>query len=487
VPTSPFPAVRSLPGRLHGTGRTAGSLLRPLLLAVLLVAAAAGVGQLTGAGRRAAVRTGPVDTELNAIHAALSDLEHEYFRPVDAAVLLGGAWDGAVNAAKPAGSRIAAVATPRLDGKPSAARSNFDQAFRELSASAQGAVDAPTLGHAAIAGLASAVHENHTYFIDPERWNHRGDTVNSYAGVGVTVSERPDGIYIGEVFEGSPAAQAGLRAGDRFLKVDDQPLDGAKLDQLVNRLRGAAGTRVSVTVQRGAGTLQVAMTRATISIAAFESRILDGGIGYVRLRSFPPAGAKLPDGQTVAQALDAALDGFDRAGVSSWVLDLRGNGGGYLDEMTEIASRFVPSGTPLLVSHTQSGDSVSRTGGGQHRPARPLVVLINAGSASASEILSSALQESGRATIVGEKSAGVANAANLDALPDGGGLSVTAVQSLTGLKRRPLDGEGVTPDSPVAANPDDVTTGRDSQLERAETVLRAAIAQSGANGAGASP
>lgn len=475
----PLSAVRSAPGRLGRACGSVRSLLRPALLAVLLVAAAAGAGQLTGAGRPAAVRPGAVDTELEAIHAALSDVEHEYFRPVDAAALLGGAWDGALTAAKPAGTRIAGVARPRLDGKISTARANFDRAFRELSAAADGAVAPPTLGHAAIAGLASSVHENHTYFIDPERWNHRGDTVSSYAGIGVTVSQRPDGIYIGEVYDGSPAANAGLRAGDRFLKVDDQPLDAVKMDRLVSLLRGPAGTPVTVTVQRAAGTLQVALTRATISIAAFESRILDGGVGYLRLRSFPPAGAKLPNGQTVAQALDAALESFDRAGVSSWVLDLRGNGGGYLDGMSEVAGRFLPSGTPLLVSHAQGGDSVSRTGGGQHAPTRPLAVLINAGSASASEILSSALQESGRATIVGEKSAGVANAANLDALPDGGGLSVTAVQSLTGLKRRPLDGEGVTPDSPIAANPDDLTTGRDSQLERAESLLRAAVAQAG--------
>src|SRR5579859_5722519 len=195
----------------------------------------------------------------------------------------------------------------------------------------------------------------------------------------------------------------------------------------------------------------------------------------------PPRWTSAAPQAAPAAALPRATrcDGFEQAGVSSWVLDLRGNGGGYLDGMNEIASRFLPPGSPLLVSHTRGGDSVSRAGRGQHLPARPLAVLINAGSASASEILASALQESGRATIVGERSAGVANAANLDALPDGGGLSVTAVQSLSGVDRRPLDGQGVTPDAEIAANPDDVTTGRDSQLERAENLLRAAVAQAG--------
>ncbi len=474
-----FPRRWSARGGCRAATVSVRSLLRPLLLAILIVALMAGAGEATGFLRHAALAPNAADTELTAIHAALADLQHEYFRPIDADAALSGAWDGAIAAAKPAGTRVSAVARPQLTGDSATARTAFDAAFRALNAATAGSVSAPTLGHAAIAALASSVHENHTYFIDPDRWQHRGDTVSSYAGIGVTVNERPDGIYVGEVFEDSPAAHAGIHPGDRFLKVDDAAVADLKLDQLVNRLRGPAGTGVSVTVQRGAGSVQVAITRATISIIAFESRILDGGVGYLRLRSFPPAGSKLPDGRTVAQALDLALDGFDRAGVTSWVLDLRGNGGGYLDGMNEIASRFLPSGSPLLVSHTQGGDSVTRAGSGQHTPTRPLAVLINAGSASASEILTSALQESGRAVVVGEKSAGVANAANLDALPDGGGLSVTAVQSLTGVKRRPLDGQGVTPDSALAANPDDVTTGRDSQLERAENLLRAAVAQAG--------
>jgi len=479
VPRSPRRwTVRAAP-RNVAAGLAPRALLRPLALALLAVGLVAGVGQATGFLRRPVVAPNAADSELSAIHAALSDLQHEYFRPIDADAALSGAWDAAIGAAKPAGPAVAALPRPRLDGDAGAARLAFDAAFRALSAASAGSVSTPALGHAAIAGLASSVHENHTYFIDPDHWQHRGDTVSSYAGIGVTLNERPDGVYVGEVFEGTPAAQAGLHPGDRFTRVDDALVADLKLAQLVSRLRGPAGTGVSVTVQRGAGSVQVAITRAVIRIFAFESRVLDGGVGYVRLRSFPPAGARLPDGHTVAQALDQALDGFEQAGVSSWVLDLRGNGGGYLDGMNEIASRFLPPGSPLLVSHTRGGDSVSRAGRGQHLPARPLAVLINAGSASASEILASALQESGRATIVGERSAGVANAANLDALPDGGGLSVTAVQSLSGVDRRPLDGQGVTPDAEIAANPDDVTTGRDSQLERAENLLRAAVAQAG--------
>ena len=144
------------------------------------------------------------------------------------------------------------------------------------------------------------------------------------------------------------------------------------------------------------GLLQAELTREQIVVSAFESRLLSGGVGYIRLRSFPPAGAKLPNGRTVPQALDDALSGFEQAGVTAWVLDLRGNGGGYLDAMTEVANRLLPAGTALYISHTQGSDTTLRSGGSQHQPARPLSVLVDGGSASASEILSVALQENGR-------------------------------------------------------------------------------------------
>ncbi len=438
----------------------------PLLLLLLVVSAAV----TTAYGSRTASAPSTVDTELNAIHSAVLDLRQEFFRPVTLPGMLQPAWDAALALARKDGLKTDNIAAPRLDNGDDAGLSSFDAAFRTLNRDAAGTVDAALLGNAAIAGLTSSVHENHTYFIDPEHWNQRGAPSTRYAGIGVTLQEYEKQTYMSEVYPNTPASRAGFRAGDRFASVDGQEVAGLALDRLVGLLRGAPGTRVVLGVQRGSGSLQAELTREQVVVNAFESRVLDGGVGYLRLRSFPLSDAKLSNGLTVPQALDAAMIAFDQAAVTAWVLDLRGNGGGYLDTMTEVANRLLPSGSPIYISRTQKGDALMRTGGSQRSPARPLSILIDGGSASASEILSGALQENGRASIVGLKSAGVANAANLDALPNGGGISVTSVQTLTPIQHRPLDGEGVTPDVQIAGDGVDIPMGRDRQLDRAAAV-----------------
>ncbi len=444
----------------------------PLLLVLLLISAAV----TTAFGSRAATAPSRADTELAAIHTAVLDLRREFFRPVTTAGMLQPAWDAALTLARSRGLKADSIAPPRLDNGDDAGLSSFDAAFRTLDRNAVGTLDAGLLGYAAIAGLTSSVHENHTYFIDPEHWNQRGAPSTHYAGIGVTLQEYDKQIYMSEVYPNTPASRAGFHAGDRFATVDGQAISGLALDKLVGLLRGEPGTLVVLGVQRGAGTLQAELTREQVVVSAFESRMLNGGVGYLRLRSFPLSDGKLPNGLTVPQALDAALARFDQTGATAWVLDLRGNGGGYLDTMTEVANRLLPAGSSIYISRTQKGDAVLRTGGNQHSPARPLSILVDGGSASASEILAGALQENGRASVVGLKSAGVANAANLDALPNGGGISVTSVQTLTPIQHRPLDGQGITPNVEIAGDSADIPLGRDRQLDRAVAVATGATA-----------
>lgn len=462
----PRPAVRPFPRAYAPLPR-----LHRLLAALMLVLLAVAV--IANRGAHMALAPTAVDTELYAVHAAVDDLRGEFFRPVKTSDLLRPAWEAASGLARENGVTLERVRPPQLSDDTNASLKSFDASFHDLNRNAAGKVDARGLGHAAVAGVAGAVHENHTYFIDPEHWSHRADTSSSYAGIGITVAQKDGAFYAVEVYAGSPAAGAGVRSGDRFLSVDGVKTAGLTMDQFTGRLRGRPGTSVTVEVQRTGGWLLAELKRQAIVVPAFESRMLDGGVGYLRLRSFPPADARLPSGQTVPQALDAALASFEQAGVTAWVLDLRDNGGGYLDTMTQVAGRLLPAGAPLIVSRTQASENVSHAPAGQRLPARALSVLVNGSSASASEILTVALQESGRASVVGQKSAGVANAADLDALPNGGGLSVTAVQTLTPVLRRPLDGQGVQPDDIVALSDEDVPVGRDRQLDRAVAVVRA--------------
>jgi len=413
----------------------------------------------------AAIAPSATDTELMTVAAVLGDLHQQFFRPLNEADVLQGAWDGAVAAAQRSGAQVAALQAPDLRGDH--AEQAFDLAYRQLDRVAAGKIDPLALGRAAIEGAAGSMHENHTYYLPPQRWSQRSNTSSQYGGIGVTLAQYNGGFYVGDVFAGSPAAGGGLQPGDRVVAVDGLPVDGISMDDLTSRIRGPMGSEVQLTVSRLAGWLQVVLQRQAIVQSTFQASVRSDGVGVLRLTSFPPAAAKLPDGQTVPQAFAKALDDFDKKGVSAWVLDLRGNGGGYLDTMSAIANLLLPAGAPYFVNRTQQGVQISRTAGGQHTPARPLSVLVDGGSASASEILSVALQENGRALVVGQKSAGVANAADLDSLPDGGGLSVTAVQTLTPVLRRPLDGQGVTPEIIIAPDAGYIPLGRDRQLDTA--------------------
>lgn len=443
----------------------------------MLLWSALGLAPLAGAPAAHVRAPSLIDVEIDALHTALDDLHASYFRPIDTGAALASAWDAAVAYTQAHGAS-GPPRTPRPAVADRDALAHFDAALRALAAEESAHhIDERRLGEAAIAGLASSVHENHTYYISPEDWAQRNATGQRYAGIGVTISQVGDGFYISEVFTGSPADNAGLQRGDRLLAVDDAPVPagGDGLNWLVQRLRGEPGTGVRIGLARRGAPLQVRLTRDYIYVPDFEAKILDGDIGYLRVRAFPPASSTDPDGKTIAQALDEALARFDAASVKGWVLDLRNDGGGYLDAMTAVASRFLPKGAPLLVSRTRGGDSTTRTDGSQHLPARPLVAIVNAGTASAAEILAAALQENGRALVIGQKSAGVANAANRDALPDGGGISITVVQSLTPLLKRPLDGQGVQPDEQVEAAADDIPLGADRQLDRAKAIVRTGL------------
>jgi carboxyl-terminal processing protease len=465
--------------------RAFASLLTRAALAGVIAFVALCAASTAGLPLSSARAPSNVDVELDALHSELSDLHSEYFKPLNTADALNAAWDAAVAYAHTRGG----PATPRTvrpptNGPADAALARFDTAFHALAdeetaalsslSLADQAIFQTKLGQQALAGLAGSAHENHTYYITPEDWSRRYDSGQSYAGVGITVSQVGDGFYVSEVFTGSPADGAGFARGDQFIAVDGQSVPpgtgkGQGLDFLTTHLRGDPDTSVGVTLQRSGVQRNATIRRAHVYVPDFEGKIVNG-VGYMRLRGFPPASTTGPDGKTAVQELDDALARFEAAGVTGWVLDLRGDGGGYLDTMNAFASRFLPKDAPLLVSRTNSGDSVSRADGAQKLPARPLTVIVDGSSASASEILASALQDNGRALVVGTKSAGVANAADRDALPDGGGLSVTVVQSLTAVQKRPLDGQGVTPDAPIDASSDDIPLGRDRVLERAESL-----------------
>jgi len=228
----------------------------------------------------------------------------------------------------------------------------------------------------------------------------------------------------------------------------------------VYEVRGEAGTDVTLTIRRGDQTFEVIVTRAIINLQEVTAELLDGGVGYLRLSSFTDRAPGL---------FSDAIADLLAQGATSFVVDLRGNPGGYIVAAQEIADEFVTSGELLFT--VESGDDVNewRAGGGLLQNDVPVVVLVNAGSASASEIVAAALQEHGRATILGEPTFGKNTVQIWRDLPNGGGLRLTTDRWFTP-EHNSVAPDGVQPDV-VVASPTDPLSGEDPQLDRALELL----------------
>ncbi len=261
---------------------------------------------------------------------------------------------------------------------------------------------------------------------------------------------------------GSPAEGAGLRAGDRILEIDGTSTLGESVSSLVFEVRGEAGTDVTLTVERGSSELDITITRAVIDLREVDSELLDGGIGYIRLTTFTDRATGV-----FREELGALLE----RGASSIVLDLRGNPGGFITTARGIASQFVPAGELLFT--VESDGNVQRweseSGGLAQSDAIPVVVLVDRGSASASEIVAGALQDTGRATILGERTFGKNTVQIWNDLPNGGGLRITTDRWFTP-DHNSAAPDGITPDV-VVSSPADPTGDADPQLDRALEIL----------------
>ncbi len=260
--------------------------------------------------------------------------------------------------------------------------------------------------------------------------------------------------------DGSPAEQAGLRAGDHILAIDGTSTIGESVSSLVFLVRGEAGTSVTLTVARGDEELDIEITRAVIDLQEVRSELLDGGAGYIRLTSFTDRATDL-----FRDALSSLLE----QGATGIVLDLRGNPGGYIVAAHGIGSQFVPQGELLFTVESDGDVQEWRSETGVLQSDVPVVVLVDGGSASASEIVAAALQETGRATIVGQPTFGKNTVQIWNDLPNGGGLRLTTDRWFTP-NHNSVAPDGVQPDVVVAA-PEDPLSDADPQLDRALELL----------------
>jgi carboxyl-terminal processing protease len=323
------------------------------------------------------------------------------------------------------------------------------------------------LPYAAIEGVIEATGDPYTAFLDPLRAEIlKTDLQGGFEGIGATVRLRADGyLEIVQPLPGWPAMQAGLQAGDVVLEIDGVDVQGMTLYEAISVIRGPAGTTVRLLVAREQveEPLVIDVERARIELPAVESRQLEGNIGYVRLSEF---------GEVATRELRSALRDLEVDELDGLVFDLRGNRGGFLSVAVEVTSQFVGDG-PILIERFKDGRE-------RRYPAQPgglaldvpLVVLVDGGSASASEIAAGAIQDSGRGVLIGTTTLGKGSVQMVHNLSDGSELRVTFARWFTP-DGRGIHGEGLEPDIEIDLTQEDALAERDPQLERAVEYLLA--------------
>ncbi len=311
----------------------------------------------------------------------------------------------------------------------------------------------------------------YSQFLDADAYTElKVDTQGEFGGLGLEISVKGGVLHVIAPLDGSPADEAGLKAGDAIMKIDDAPTRDLTLSDAVKRLRGAAGSQVRLTVMReGENNLrEFTVKRAVINVKSVkEAHLTAGGAGYVRLTSFQ---------ERSAEDLEEALRKLEGEGMAGLVLDVRNNAGGLLNAAVDVTGKFVPKGNLVVSTRGRSASKVTKFISKAKQPRRryPLVVLVNKGSASGSEILAGAIQDYGYGTIVGTKTFGKASVQTLIPLPDGTAIRITTSKYYTP-KGRLLHELGVTPD--IVVEEGSSAGGKDPQLDRAFQVLREKIAQ----------
>lgn len=327
-------------------------------------------------------------------------------------------------------------------------------------------VDQQTMVYGAAKGMVAALNDGYSVFVSPqENQDFKVHLGGGFEGIGAWMEMKDNRLTVVAPIPGSPAAEAGLREGDVIVKVDDKDITSLSMPEAINLIRGPKGSKVKISIVRAGqeNLIEMELTRAEIKYDVLSSRMLDNNLGYIRLATF---------GETTTDELDRALKDILAKNPKGIILDLRGNGGGYVDPARQMLGRFLDGGVAFYQEMGKDGEQkvVDVLTGEVKAYDTPLVVLVNGGSASASEIVAGALQDRGRAKLIGEKTFGKGSVQALHDLSDGSSVRITFAHWLTPQKRQ-IQGQGLTPDIQVGLTEQDFKDGKDPQLDRAQQYL----------------
>lgn len=306
------------------------------------------------------------------------------------------------------------------------------------------------LVYGAMRGMLQSL-DSHSQFLDPQMYSDmKDDTAGEFGGLGIVITVKDGVLTVVTPMEDTPGFRAGILSGDRIIEIDGDSTDGLSLSEAVKRLRGEPGTDIAIKLLRPKTreVKDLKLTRAKINVPSIkDAKILEDGIGYLRITEFK---------EPTAAALQKELDDLRAKGMTSLILDLRNNPGGLLTSAISVSEKFLKRGDVIV--YTQGRDKrpqqTFRAKGRRHFTDLSIAVLINAGSASAAEILAGALQDHRRAILVGEKSFGKGSVQSVLPLDDGSAIRLTTAYYFTPSKRLIHD-LGIEPDIVVPMDPED--------------------------------
>lgn len=341
----------------------------------------------------------------------------------------------------------------------------FWEAWNKVHSLFYKTVDDKKLIEGALSGMVGALDDPYTVYLDPEAAKDLGDGLQGvFSGIGAEVGVKDHRLVIVAPLPDSPAAKAKLQPQDEIQKIDGAAVSDLSFVDAVRKIRGPDGTVVTLTIRRSGedASRDVPVTRGKITVHSVTSEVRSDDIGYVKISAFH---------EDTTAGLQSALDKLLTAQVKGVVLDLRGDPGGLLSEGIAATSLFVDKGVVVKRKEKDGTIHTYEVSLPAKMPKIPLVVLVDKGSASASEIMAGALQDHGRAKLIGESTFGKGLVQELQDLSNGGQLKVTVAQWLTPNDRQ-INGTGITPDIVVDRTPADEDAGRDPQLDRALEELK---------------
>ena len=418
--------------------------------------------------------------ELNAasaaqpVHLALVDageistsytyLTDHFYKKVDPQVVLDSVRTELLSAMRTAGVKHITLPVLHSSDVPSTEIRDIDREIEAAAAESKPKFSTHDLTYIALDGMMRAVNDRYTVFLTPKEFAglNQGLDGGDFGGTGIViqVDDKTKYISVENVVPNGPADKAGIEQDDLITSIDGASTKGLSLQQASSKLRGKEGTRVTLTIQRDTSALPapIMITRAKIHQLSVYEKMLPGKIGYVALTVF---------GRDTGSELTTALDRLQRLGARALVLDLRDNGGGYLEAAVAVSSKFIPSG-PIVSVESRASNITTLDADNTAIDPIPLAVLVNGYTASASEITSGAIQDSSVGEIIGTKTFGKGVVQTIYPLPDGSAIKVTTARYLTP-RNRDINHLGITPDIVVGENkhPRFGTPAQDEQLTRA--------------------